>query len=77
MEAIISKRMLITGGAGFIGSHLVDALVMQGHRVRVFDNLELQVHGGLREQGRWPDYINPEAEYILGDVRDRGRCSVP
>jgi dTDP-L-rhamnose 4-epimerase len=51
--------------------HLVDALLAQGHRVRVFDNLESQVHGPLREQGRWPDYCNPEAEYILGDVRDR------
>ena len=64
-------HVLVTGGAGFIGSHLVDALVTQGHRVRVFDNLEPQVHGGLREQGKWPDYCNPDAEYILGDVRDR------
>lgn len=62
---------LVTGGAGFIGSHLVDALVGQGHKVRVYDNLEPQVHGGLREQGRWPVYSNLDAEYILGDVRDR------
>lgn len=65
-----AERILVTGGAGFIGSHLVDALVQVGHRVRVLDNLEPQVHGGLREQGRWPDYANPEAEYVLGDVRD-------
>lgn len=65
-----AERILVTGGAGFIGSHLVDALVQAGHRVRVLDNLEPQVHGGLREQGRWPDYANPEAEYVLGDVRD-------
>ena len=42
----MSERVQITGGEGFIGSHLVDALVAKGHQVRVFDNLELQVHGG-------------------------------
>lgn len=65
------ETVLVTGGAGFIGSHLVDALLRQGHRVRVFDNLEPQVHGPLREQGRWPSYCHADAEYILGDVRDR------
>jgi dTDP-L-rhamnose 4-epimerase len=64
-------NILVTGGAGFIGSHLVDALVAQGHWMLVFDNLEPQVHGGLREQGRWPHYCNLDAEYILGDVRAR------
>lgn len=58
---------LITGGAGFIGSHLVDALVEAGHKVRVFDNLEPQVHGLNPEK---PDYLNPEAEFIRGDIRD-------
>jgi dTDP-L-rhamnose 4-epimerase len=67
----MSERILVTGGAGFIGSHLVDALLRQGHQVRVFDNLEPQVHGPLRAQGQWPSYCNLEAEYILGDVRDR------
>jgi dTDP-L-rhamnose 4-epimerase len=67
----MSEKILVTGGAGFIGSYLVDALLARGHQVRVFDNLEPQVHGGLREQGCWPDYTNPDAEYVLGDVRDR------
>jgi dTDP-L-rhamnose 4-epimerase len=67
----MTESILVTGGAGFIGSHLVDALVEEGHQVRVLDNLEPQVHGSLREQGAWPDYVHPGAEYFLGDVRDR------
>ena len=60
--------MLVTGGAGFVGSHLVDALVESGHRVRVFDNLDPQVHGD--RAGRPPEHLNPDAEFIHGDVRD-------
>ena len=67
----MGERVLVTGGAGFIGSHLVDALVRAGHEVRVFDNLEPQVHGGLREQGAWPAYLCPDCEQVFGDVRDR------
>jgi len=67
----MSEKILVTGGAGFIGSHLVDALLENGHQTRVFDSLEPQVHGGLREQGKWPDYLSPECEKILGDVRNR------
>jgi len=67
----LTETILVTGGAGFIGSHLVDSLVERGHEVRVFDNLEPQVHGELRESGSWPEYSNPAAEYVLGDVRDR------
>ncbi len=59
---------LVTGGAGFIGSHLVDALVDRGMRVRVLDSLDPQVHGRAR---RVPTYLNPRAEMIEGDVRDR------
>src|SRR5882672_8061250 len=61
------KRVLVTGGAGFIGSHIVDALVERGYRVRVLDCLEAQVHG---PKPRWPAHRNTEAEYIRGDVRD-------
>ena len=56
---------LITGGAGFIGSHLADALIARGDNVRLFDNLEEQVHGGCL-----PAYLSPRAEFIKGDVRD-------
>lgn len=58
-------KILVTGGAGFIGSHLVDYLVANGHSVRVLDNLEFQVH-----RGKIPDYLNKEAEYLFGDIRD-------
>jgi len=60
-------KILVTGGAGFIGSHLVDALVERGHEVTIFDNLDPQVHPG----GRPPRYLNPGAEFIRGDVRDK------
>ena len=67
----MGEKVLVTGGAGFIGSHLVDALLAEGHEVRVFDNLEPQVHGGLRERLEWPVYLSPGCERVLGDVRDR------
>jgi dTDP-L-rhamnose 4-epimerase len=60
-------KVLVTGGAGFIGSYLADALLREGYHVRVLDNLDPQVHGPDRQR---PDYLAPDAELIVGDVRD-------
>jgi dTDP-L-rhamnose 4-epimerase len=60
-------HILVTGGAGFIGSHTVDALLGRGHRVRILDNLQPRVHPkGI------PGYVPRDAEFIKGDVRERG-----
>ncbi|MFC2030219.1 SDR family NAD(P)-dependent oxidoreductase [Chloroflexota bacterium] len=64
----MSENVLVTGGAGFIGSFLVDALVDRGHHVRVYDSLVPQVHGPARSL---PEYLHQDAEFINGDVRDR------
>jgi dTDP-L-rhamnose 4-epimerase len=61
----MQMRVLITGGAGFIGSHLVDLLLAEGWNVRVLDNLEPQTHA----QGK-PPWLNDAADFGLGDVRD-------
>lgn len=59
--------VLITGGAGFIGSHVADQLLEQGYRVRVLDMLDAQVHGENR--ALFPRYLSPEVETMRGDVR--------
>src|SRR5690242_21791291 len=59
-------KVLITGGAGFIGSHLADRLLAEGHEVRALDNLDPQVHP---EEER-PAYLDAAVELQVGDVRD-------
>ncbi|TCH98134.1 NAD-dependent epimerase/dehydratase family protein [Roseococcus sp. SYP-B2431] len=61
----MSETILITGGAGFIGSHVSRLLLQRGHRVRVLDSLIDQVHGG-----RGPALLDQEVEFLRGDVRD-------
>lgn len=56
---------MVTGGAGFIGSHTVDALLKKGYKVRIMDSLTPPVHMV------WPDYLPKRAEVVLGDVRNR------
>ncbi|HSU18502.1 MAG TPA: NAD-dependent epimerase/dehydratase family protein [Acidobacteriaceae bacterium] len=63
-----SRQVLITGGAGFVGSHLADGLLRAGHKVRIVDDLTPQVHPSGP-----PDYLSPEVELIQGDVRDPNR----
>lgn len=61
----MSKKVLITGGAGFVGSHLADELLSHGYEVRVLDNLTRQVHGECKR----PEYLDENIELIVGDVR--------
>lgn len=63
----MARTVLITGGAGFIGSHLADELLARGYHVRALDTLSEQVHGGALA---CPDYLDPSVELIRGDVRD-------
>ncbi len=62
----MAETILVTGGAGFIGSHLADGLLARGHRVRALDNLTAQVHGAVDR----PDYLAEDVELHVGDVRD-------
>ena len=59
-------KVLVTGGAGFIGSHTVDRLIEIGFDVRILDNLQKPVH----LKGK-PKYLNPNGEFVFGDVRDK------
>jgi len=63
-------RVLITGGAGFIGSHTAEALIRRGHEVRILDSLEPRVH-----PGGWPAYLPAACERIRGDVRHRAELA--
>lgn len=64
----MAAKVLVTGGAGFIGSHMVDLLLERGYEVRVFDNLEPQVHGDIKSP---PAYLTREAEFVRGNILDR------
>lgn len=66
----MAKSILITGGAGFIGSHLADELLARGYRVRILDNFSPQVHGEARGATRRPEYLDERVDVIEGDVRD-------
>jgi dTDP-L-rhamnose 4-epimerase len=64
---VVELSILVTGGAGFLGSYVVDDLLAGGHEVRILDSLDPQVHpGGLR-----PDHLSADAELLVGDVRSR------
>ncbi|MCU1336131.1 MAG: NAD-dependent epimerase/dehydratase [Bryobacterales bacterium] len=63
----MSKNVLITGGAGFIGAHVANELLQHGYRVRAIDSLVSQVHGPER---RRPSYLNSDVDLITGDIRD-------
>lgn len=63
-------NVLVTGGAGFIGSHLVDSLVENGHPVRILDSLADEVHGGAE-----PAHLNRDAEFIKGDICDEAKVA--
>ncbi|WP_375457583.1 NAD-dependent epimerase/dehydratase family protein [uncultured Enterovirga sp.] len=67
----MAERVLITGGAGFIGRYVARALLAQGHEVRVLDSLIEQVHGG-RDR---PDALHRDVELVVGDIRDEARVA--
>ncbi|HOI13211.1 MAG TPA: SDR family NAD(P)-dependent oxidoreductase [Methanoculleus sp.] len=70
MHTDTSPTILITGGAGFIGSHLATELLQHGYGVRILDNLTPRVHGPERHR---PNHLDRRAEVIVGDIRDSHR----
>ena len=68
MKARSIEKVLVTGGAGFIGSHTTDLLIERGYHTTILDALEPQVHGDRKKP---PDYVNKNVKFICGDVRDR------
>jgi len=72
-QTVMDKHILITGGAGFIGSHLVDAMLARGYRVTVLDSLSPQVHGDAEmDSDGWPVYLDARARRIKGDLLEDG-----
>jgi len=72
-QTVMDKHILITGGAGFIGSHLVDAMLARGYRVTVLDSLSPQVHGDAEmDADGWPVYLDARARRIKGDLLEDG-----
>ena len=65
----MAKTVLITGGAGFIGSHLAEALFDQSYTVRIFDNLSPQVHGA---NAKLPPYLAGKVDFLEGDIVNKG-----
>jgi len=65
--SLMGARILITGGAGFIGSHLADELLDHGYHVRILDRLSAQVHTNGHQR---PEYLNRDVETVWGDLRD-------
>ena len=63
----MKQKILVTGGAGFIGSHIIDQLLEKGHQVVVLDNLDSQVHEG----SKIPDYLSKNLEFLKGDVTNK------
>ena len=63
----MDKQVLITGGAGFLGSHLADHLLSNGYHVKILDNLTDQVHG---HGAVWPDYLSKNVQFIKGEISD-------